>query len=434
MSAIKIGSPGSHIAPLDNGGQPNHQFNHQPNSYSAMSHHHHGHTHAYQPNPRDYVYRRDHMPLGNGISPAHEAMTAGTVGSVHNSMYSSPSLHAQHESTIQHAIFPDHTHSGRSGARLSFHGDIYPVTVDQYGQVATRGDHLATSQYVNPHHHTMAAMGHHTQPHPGAFIKYFRPPYKQEMTCMWIDPEMPSPRKPCNKTFNAMQEIVGHINLDHVGGPEITNHACYWENCARNGKPFKAKYKLVNHIRVHTGEKPFPCPYPTCGKVFARSENLKIHKRTHTGEKPFKCEFAGCDRKFANSSDRKKHSHVHTSDKPYICRISGCDKSYTHPSSLRKHMKCHGNVKSPPPNLQCSNNNTSPNTNVQNNSNNSVRNVGGLYNDSASPTQHNHIIASHGVLQHDNNTNTNHSLSPPNHGITMAPNHHIHQNQTNYSE
>lgn len=145
-----------------------------------------------------------------------------------------------------------------------------------------------------------------------------------------------------------MHEIVAHITVEHVGGPEQTNHSCYWQNCTRDGRPFKAKYKLVNHIRVHTGEKPFPCPFPGCGKVFARSENLKIHKRTHTGEKPFKCEYEGCDRRFANSSDRKKHSHVHTSDKPYNCKVRGCDKSYTHPSSLRKHMKVHGKC-SPPP-------------------------------------------------------------------------------------
>ncbi|CAL8098989.1 unnamed protein product [Calicophoron daubneyi] len=162
--------------------------------------------------------------------------------------------------------------------------------------------------------------------------------------CQWIDPVPLVPgaaRKPCNRVFDSVPEIVNHITLEHVGGPEQLDHTCYWRGCCREGKPFKAKYKLVNHIRVHTGEKPFPCPFPGCSKVFARSENLKIHKRTHTGEKPFVCEFEGCDRRFANSSDRKKHMHVHMNDKPYFCRFKGCDKSYTHPSSLRKHLRVH---------------------------------------------------------------------------------------------
>jgi len=84
-------------------------------------------------------------------------------------------------------------------------------------------------------------------------------------------------------------ELVAHLTVDHVGGAEQADHACYWRACDRLSRPFKAKYKLVNHVRVHTGERPFACPYPACGKVFARSENLKIHKRIHTGRSPISC-------------------------------------------------------------------------------------------------------------------------------------------------
>ena len=138
---------------------------------------------------------------------------------------------------------------------------------------------VSASAYMNGM--GMAAAAHHST---GAFFRYMRQPMKQDVTCQWIEPEQPSPKKPCTKTFASMHEIVTHITVEHVGGPEIANHACFWDGCAREGRPFKAKYKLVNHIRVHTGEKPFPCPFPGCGKVFARSENLKIHKRTHTGK------------------------------------------------------------------------------------------------------------------------------------------------------
>jgi hypothetical protein len=144
-------------------------------------------------------------------------------------------------------------------------------------------------------HHAVVASAAASASPAGAFLRYMRSPASsitaeglspggKEIACMWIEPDMPSPRKPCNKIFVSLHEIVTHITVEHVGGPEIANHTCFWENCPRDGKPFKAKYKLVNHIRVHTGEKPFPCPFPGCGKVFARSENLKIHKRTHTGK------------------------------------------------------------------------------------------------------------------------------------------------------
>jgi hypothetical protein len=114
------------------------------------------------------------------------------------------------------------------------------------------------------------------------YYRYMRQPVKQEMTCEWIDPET---KKCCKKVYYSMHEMVTHLTVDHVGGPEITDNACYWFGCIREQRAFKAKYKLVNHIRVHTGEKPFPCPWAGCGKLFARSENHKTHKRLHTGNR-----------------------------------------------------------------------------------------------------------------------------------------------------
>ena len=123
----------------------------------------------------------------------------------------------------------------------------------------------------------------------------FRQPLNQVISCMWID--QTTKGKPCGKQFFVMMDIVQHLAEDHVGIGDSTEHVCFWKDCARAGLAFKAKYKLINHLRVHTGEKPFPCPFPGCGKLFARSENLKIHKRTHTGERPFVCEFTGCGRR-----------------------------------------------------------------------------------------------------------------------------------------
>lgn len=141
----------------------------------------------------------------------------------------------------------------------------------------------------------------------------------------------------CQQEFPSLPKLVTH--LDRVHTLPMTQFVCLWEDCSRNLKPFDARYKLITHLRCHTGEKPYRCDVPSCKRSFSRLENLKLHTRTHTGEKPYQCDYIGCNKKFNNTSDRAKHKKTHVTRKPYACKYPGCGKSYTDPSSMRKHIK-----------------------------------------------------------------------------------------------
>lgn len=68
----------------------------------------------------------------------------------------------------------------------------------------------------------------------------------------------------CGLVFSEQDDLVRHIEKVHIDQRKADDSfVCFWENCVRKQKPFNARYKLVIHMRVHSGERPNRCTVST---------------------------------------------------------------------------------------------------------------------------------------------------------------------------
>ncbi|CDU24171.1 related to putative C2H2 zinc finger protein flbC [Sporisorium scitamineum] len=118
----------------------------------------------------------------------------------------------------------------------------------------------------------------------------------------WVFPRRPMPSEAAEAQRNAFQaQMMRGQGLASVPDGIIS---------AQHGGAFGGMRAAPSTTgTIASGQAKYECAW--CGKRFSRPSSLKIHHHSHTGEKPFACNEPGCGRSFSVQSNLRRHQKCH---------------------------------------------------------------------------------------------------------------------------
>ncbi|XP_054166604.1 histone-lysine N-methyltransferase PRDM9-like [Oppia nitens] len=157
----------------------------------------------------------------------------------------------------------------------------------------------------------------------------------------------------CNEIFENLDKRRHHRqfvhNIKYLAKTRLLSpklRECQWPDCDYR---CSSNDNMENHIRKHTGERPFVCQWPQCDKRYKTKFRLRYHeKRSHQNLKPeskFVCQWPGCEYRNSSSYKLNEHTRLHTGELPYVCQWPECGKRFRLKLVLTKHEICHKNLK-----------------------------------------------------------------------------------------
>uniref|UniRef100_A0A182VS99 Protein krueppel n=1 Tax=Anopheles minimus TaxID=112268 RepID=A0A182VS99_9DIPT len=134
----------------------------------------------------------------------------------------------------------------------------------------------------------------------------------------------------CGEKFESRDVWVAHLAVHTVERP-FQCHICLAQ--------FKTKYVQQNHIRtVHENVRSYRCPICTePSRMFKSKRTLEDHMRYHTGERPFVC--CICKITFSSGSVHRNHMYrVHREMRKKDRRCNYCGKVFDRILDLKRHQ------------------------------------------------------------------------------------------------